>query len=65
MTRRNPLPFCQADVKRAVRGAQAGGLEVGRVEIDADGRIVLIAKTDDEPVIMPLDKWKQSRARSS
>ena len=38
-----PLLFKQSDVKRAVAGAKAAGLEVGRVEIDRDGKIVIFA----------------------
>ena len=59
-------PFSQTDVKRAVKGARAGGLEVGRVEIDADGKIVLFAKYELSEPPSPFDKWKQNRdARSA
>jgi CO dehydrogenase/acetyl-CoA synthase gamma subunit (corrinoid Fe-S protein) len=35
--------FTQRDVEKAVAGAQAAGLEVGRVEIDrVSGRIVIL-----------------------
>lgn len=33
--------FTQADVARAVKGATAGGMKVGRAEIETDGRIVV------------------------
>jgi len=36
-------PFQQIDVTRAVKGAVAAGLSVGRVEMDRDGRITVIA----------------------
>ena len=38
-----PSPFKQVDVTRAVKGAVAAGLSVGREEIDRDGRITVIA----------------------
>lgn len=38
-----PASFKQADVTRAVKGAVAAVLSVGRVEIDRDGKIIVIA----------------------
>lgn len=35
--------FTQADVKRAVKGALDAGLRIGGVEIDANGKIVVLA----------------------
>lgn len=35
-------PFKQVDVTRAVKGAVAAGLSVGRVEIDRSGKIVVV-----------------------
>ena len=58
-------PFRQTDVKRAVKGARAGGLEVGRVEIDAAGKIVLVAKSEQSELLSPLDKWKQDHGARS
>ena len=36
-------PFRQADISRAVKGATAAGLVIGRVEIDQDGKIVIVS----------------------
>jgi len=33
--------FRQADLERALRGAEKGGMKVGQVEIDPSGRIVI------------------------
>jgi hypothetical protein len=39
---RAPAIFRQADVTRAFRAAQAAGVRVARVEIDRDGKIVIV-----------------------
>ncbi len=64
---RGPATFKQADVVRAVKAARAAGLNVARVEIERDGRIVLFDRSaaTPEPAI-DFDKWKVKRdARSS
>jgi hypothetical protein len=43
---RAPAIFRQADVTRAFRAAKAAGVRVVRVEIDRDGKIVIV--TADE-----------------
>lgn len=40
---RRAAAFTQAEVSRAIRGAKSAGLAISRVEIDAQGKIVLIA----------------------
>jgi len=40
---RRPSKFRQTDLTRAVKGTRAAGLEIQRVEVDADGKIVLVA----------------------
>jgi hypothetical protein len=39
---RGPLTFRQHDLVRALKGAKAAGLEVFKVEIDKEGKIVVI-----------------------
>jgi hypothetical protein len=46
---RTPSAFRQLDLTRALRGAGAAGRDVRRVEIDRDGRIVLVLADDAEP----------------
>jgi hypothetical protein len=41
--RRAPCIFRQSDVTRALKAARKAGFERVRVEVDTDGRIVLIA----------------------
>ncbi len=36
------VPFRQRDVSRALRAARAAGVEIARVEIGTDGRIILV-----------------------
>jgi hypothetical protein len=39
---RGRLTFRQQDLVRALKGARAAGLEISKVEIDKDGKIVVI-----------------------
>lgn len=54
----------KVDVTRAILAANAGGLNVGRVEIE-NGRIVLIAAQAGQSVENDLDKWERERARKA
>jgi hypothetical protein len=38
---RSPCLFRETDVRRAVKATRSSGLEVGRIEITQDGRIVV------------------------
>lgn len=56
-------PFTQADVKRAVAGARAAGLDVSRVEILPDGRIIVAKATKSEDsAATALDEWLAEHA---
>jgi hypothetical protein len=59
------IPFKQADVQRAVKGAALGGMSIGRMEIDpATGRIVIFAKGEEKPAeTNEFDEWTKKRAR--
>jgi hypothetical protein len=39
---RGPARFQAADVARALKGAAAAGMPVNRVEVDRDGKIVVV-----------------------
>ena len=46
---RGPLTFRQSDLVRALKGAKAAGLDISKVEIDKDGKIVVIIGKPDAP----------------
>jgi hypothetical protein len=48
---RRPGLFRQSDLVRALRAARAAGVEVDRVEIDRDGKLVIVVagKAAKEP----------------
>jgi hypothetical protein len=56
------LPFKEADIIRAVKGARRGGMDLGRVEIDpSTGRIILVAAGKAETPTNDLDRWLEGR----
>jgi len=59
MTR--PSPFRQRDVTKAIRAAAKGGVQIGRVEVAQDGRIVLIADKQEPTRLVendPPNSWE-------
>jgi hypothetical protein len=69
---RGPNTFKQHDVTRAVRAVQAAGVEVARVEVDKDGKIVVIAGKPQQQPQSPADtaanaydEWRRSCAESN
>ncbi|WP_286297256.1 hypothetical protein [Aminobacter sp. SS-2016] len=61
------VQFKQVDLVRAIKGATAAGVNIGRVEIDpATGKIVLV--TSAEVAVEagnPVDEWMKRHARSA
>jgi hypothetical protein len=47
---RGPCTFKQSDLTRAVRAVVAAGVEVARVEVGKDGKIVVMAANAKEPL---------------
>ena len=45
----SPLKFRQRELTRAVRAMQAAGLEIERVEIGQDGKIIIVPKGGKPP----------------
>jgi hypothetical protein len=44
---RAPSTFRQQDVTRAVKAVRAAGVNIGRIEIDPAGKIVIILATEE------------------
>ena len=40
--------FTEADIRRATKGAVAAGLDIARVEIDGEGKVVIFTGKSDE-----------------
>ncbi|KQV32260.1 hypothetical protein ASC97_01290 [Rhizobium sp. Root1203] len=57
--------FRKIDVTRAVQAVRAGGIAIGRVEIE-NGKIVVVSASETAPAAdtNPLDNWLKSNARS-
>jgi hypothetical protein len=54
-----PCTFKKRDVKTALEAARAAGLDVQRVEIDKDGRIIIVTgKSNDGNAI---NEWDQDQ----
>jgi hypothetical protein len=45
---KGPLTFKQTDLLRAIRTSQKAGLSIARVEIDRDGKIVVVTGNNSE-----------------
>ncbi len=50
---RGPHAFKQRDVTRAIKGARAAGMPVGKVLIDRSGNIQIIPQGEPEAVVQP------------
>lgn len=57
---RGPLTFRQRDMRAAVKAVQQAGLSVSRVEVDKDGRIVLITSPDAAPERREGNEWDEA-----
>jgi hypothetical protein len=47
---RDPCTFKQSDMVRAIKAAVAAGVEIARVEVDKEGKIVIIAGKPGEQI---------------
>lgn len=54
----------KVDVTRAILAAKAGGLDVGRIEIE-NGRIVIISASENSSAETELDRWEREHARKA
>jgi hypothetical protein len=64
---RRPANIRQADVTRVIKAARKANLEIARVEVDKDGKIVVIAgkPTDSDIAISTaddeLEQWRKRK----
>ena len=53
---RAPSIFRQQDLTKAIRGATKAGVDIARIEIAKDGRIVLVVgNSQDQTIVTPQD----------
>lgn len=57
---RRPI-ITQAAIARAVKGAQAAGLKVGRVEIEGDRIVVYSGEDTAKDSVSEFDAWRAKR----
>jgi hypothetical protein len=61
MTRR-PAFFTQGDIVRAIRAAETAGMRVGRIDINPDGGITVVAASEvAPPPVSDIEAWKARR----
>jgi hypothetical protein len=63
---RSRSAFRQSDVTRAIKGAQAAGVDVAGVKVEKDGGFTVIAGKPNDITVAPatndLDKWIAANA---
>ena len=60
---RRRSPFRQADLTKALKATTAAGIDVGRIEIDSNGKIVIVtSKSGDSAEPNALDAWIKRHA---
>jgi hypothetical protein len=58
---RGAWTFKPRDVTRAVKAVVAAGMQVRRVELDSQGRIVVVTEATPPEVKSALDMWRERR----
>jgi hypothetical protein len=57
---RGPSTFRQSDITKAVKAVVAAGVEVARVEVDREGRIIVVAeKPAGAQTVAEENEWDQ------
>jgi hypothetical protein len=54
---RGPTTFRQRDVAAAIKAAKSAGIEVARVEIGKDGKIVIVTGKPEQPPVGDTNEW--------
>lgn len=63
MTRRHSN-IRERDIAKALKGALSAGIEIARVEIEKDGKIVISTLGAPAVLINPYDAWKTKQDAS-
>ena len=53
---RGPCTFRERDVTRAIRGVEAAGKKIRKVEVDKDGKVVIVIAQDDDDAAVDSEK---------
>ena len=56
---RGPTTFRARDVTQAIKAAKLAGIEVARVEIGKDGKIVIVTGKPEQPPVDDANEWDQ------
>jgi hypothetical protein len=56
---RGPHTFKQADLTRAIKGARAAGINVARIEIGKDGKIVILPTQSVAALEIAQNEWDE------
>jgi hypothetical protein len=59
---RRVTAFRQTDVRRAVQAVRKAGIEIARVEIDKEGKIIIVSVTPNTSQMTELDGWINQHA---
>jgi hypothetical protein len=59
---RSPRLFRESDIRRAIKATRSSGIEIGRIEIGQDGRIVVVPARDPETEPTALEQWRVKRS---
>ena len=63
---RAPLTFRQRDLCAAIKATKAAGYNVARIEIDRDGRIIVIPeRARDDIATSPTNEWNSVIANAT
>jgi hypothetical protein len=62
---RKPCAFRQRDIVRAVRGAEAAGVDIGRMDIDPSTGKISIVPAADLKKHTELDRWLEEHRENA
>ena len=54
---RGPCTFRGRDVTRAIRAVESAGQKIRKVEVDKDGKVVIVIARDDDDAVVERNEW--------